>query len=893
MKLWRRLLYLLPSRRRVEERDMREELDSLRDMAGPGELGNLTIAAENGRDAWGWTWIDQLMQDFRYGWRTLLKYPGITVVALLSLALGIGANTMVFSFLNVLLFRAFPYPNSEKIILVESIRTDNPGQAAGLSRGDCASLAGSTEIFERFGCYTDRTTASIGEISNSDATIPERVSGQEFTAGAVEVLNIVPVLGRWFTKTDEADESGRVLLISHNLWQKRYGGAMNIIGRQVRFDSEPATVIGVMGEGFESLDPRSDFWVPFRSSTATAQSPARILGGIGRMRTGIELPAAQSAANALAAQVAEQAPQTNKGWAFRLRSLNRLSEATEDGELRSSLLTLPGAVVFVLIIACANVASLLLSLGTTQHKEIAVRVAIGSSRRRIFRQLLAQSVLLAAAGGVLGLGTGLAGIHWFRTILPAGLPPAIYQASLDLNVFAFGAAVSLVCGISAGFVPALQVSYTDPLDAVRESGVHASAGVARQRLRSAFVATQIALALVLLVGAGLMVNSLINASNEPLGFDPDNLVTVAIDLPEGQFRNPVQTPSLSSPGAGMEIQPNVYLATERIRLELAAIPGAQSASAIAIYPPLSGSISMPVLLEDQPSAEAKRAQFLPVMADYFRTLRVAVKGREFNAHDSLGSLPVVVINDSMARQYWPNESPIGKRLRIETPLLPDERAREVIGVVGDIAQYLGQNSRPQLYIPYSQLPPRHDERLSNDLRRLTFIVQTSETPDGMAQAISSAVATAAPGQAVSAVRTMKDTAFASRRREVLAQLLGTFGIIAVILAVIGVYGVMAQAVSQRTNEIGIRMALGADLRKIRALVLHKGMVLVSIGLAAGIAGSLAVTRVLRGSLYGVSATDPLTFLGGLILLGGIALLACYLPARRAARIDPTAALRHE
>ncbi len=861
-------------------------------MAEPGELGNLTLAAENARAVWGWNWLESIAQDFRYGLRTLLRHRRVTFVALLSLALGIGANTLVFSFVNILLLRPWPYPEPERLVLAAFISQNRPGQTAGLTRGNCVTLSGRTDIFDHFGCYTDPVSASFGE--DDGVTFPERILGRQLTAGAAEALNTRPMLGRWFTEADEREGTERVLLIGFALWQRRYGGSPDVLGKRVRFNGETATIIGVMPDDFEFLDLVSDYWVPFQSPAYGTDSPARILGGMARLRSEIGLASAQSAMDALAVQIAEESPEANRGWGIALRPLTRLDEQSMSSEARNPLLTLQGSVTFVLLIACANVAGLLLAQGTTQHREMAVRAALGSGRWRIFRQLLVHSMLLSLAGGVAGVAVGLVGTRVLTTILPAGNPRILYQANLDSTVLLFTLGISALSGLFVGLVPALQISHTHPMDAMRESSSHATSGRSRQRLRSAFVAGQIALALILLVGAGLLLNSLFALAAEPLGFDPNNLMTAEVQLPEGKFRRPTST-VLASGALEMAIDPQMYLISEQIRRNLTAIPGVTAATGIGINPPFGGAMNMPFRIEGTRISELQRAQFLPILPGYFGTLQVrVVQGREFTPQDKGGSPPVAVINRAMAQRYWPNESPIGKHLTIDTTLLPNQPVREIVGIVEEVMQYPGQQSRPQLYVPYLQLPPQHDERLSNVLRRLTFIVRIPHPSSSAVSAIQTAVSLADTGQAVSNIRSMRDTAYHSlERRRVYVGVLGAFGIIAVLLAAVGVYGVMAQVVSDRTNEIGIRIALGADRGRVRSLMIRQGGRLVGIGLLFGLLGSLALTRVIRSSLFGVSASDPLTFALATGLLGGIALLACYLPARRASRIDPMLALRHE
>jgi putative ABC transport system permease protein len=853
------------------------------------ELGSMDQLKEACRDVRRMRWTDSLLQDVRYALRTLRRNPGVTAIALVSLALGIGANTLVFSFMNALLFRPLPYPAPNRVVLVRSVSRAGDPQRSSLTRGNCADLRQATEIFDAFGCFTGDVWSSIAD-DGAGATLPESLPGQRFTAGLPRALGVQPLVGRWFTDAEDQENAEPVIVISYGLWQRRFGGASDAIGKSLRVDGERATVIGVMPADFDFIDSAAEYWLPLRSPAVGLRSPARILGGIARLKSELGFPRAQSMLEALALRLEEASPELNKGWSFVLQPMNQGQLAQE---ARSVAQTLGGAVAFVLLIACANVAGLLLAQGVTQHREFAVRAALGSGRGRLVRQSLVYSTLLSCAGGLLGLAAASGGLQIVRSVLPAGrIPRAVFATSIDGTVLGFAFVVSLACGLIAGIIPAMQVSHTEPLDVLRESTTNATASFTRQRLRSGFVVVQIALAFVLLVGAGLMMNSLWRAADSAPGFDPDQLATLEVRLPDAGFRRPANN-ILSSGSVEMRIDPQVQLTGERIRQNLAAIPGVTSATAIAIHAPLGGAMNVPIRV-DQQTQERQWVQFIPIMPEYFSTLQARViRGREFITQDSAGATPAAIINEPMARRYWPNENPVGQYVRIETPLLPAEGPRLIVGVVAEVAQYSGQQDRPQLYVPFSQLPANTDERFINDLRYLTFIVRSAQPVAQLAPALIGAVTAADSSQAVARIRTMRDTAYSKEIRRVYAGMVAAFAAIAVILAVVGIYGVMAQVVSQRTNEIGIRMALGAGAADVRRFVLRQGCVLIAAGLASGVAGAFAVTRVLRGSIPGVSPTDPLTFTAGLILLGAIALFACYIPALRASRVYPMLALRHE
>jgi len=824
------------------------------------QFGNATSIREQVYHFNGFGLLDALGRDLRSSVRTLGRYPGVTCLALISLALGIGANTMAFSFVNVLVFNVLPYPNPDRLVMTDD----------GITPEECQVLRQhAQDVFEELGCFSgdEPSGASIAD-DNPGSLLPEYVIGQQFTAGMGPALDIRPLLGRWFSDADELGTAGRVALISHRLWQRRFAGSADVLDKPIRIDGETATIVGVMPDEFEFLSTSVNYWIPFRSPESALQSGARILGAIGRLRQNVTVEQAQSRVDAL---VVQRIP------------LTRMDQNARS-QFQDSALLLQGTVGFVLLIACANVAGLLLTQAVSQQRELAVRAALGSGTWRIVRQTLIHSVLLFSAGGLLGLATGWAGVRvMVNLVMPysmnaygpprGGFPRGIAETSVDGTVLFFTFAISVVCGLVVAIVPALQISRAQPLDVLREWSLSATPSPSRQRLRSVFVTIQIALAFILLVGSALMLNGLTRALGQDIGFDTADLLTVRLRLPQ----------------TAQQMRFN----SEQMRQHLAGIAGVTAASGIAIYPPLSGAVNMPLRVEGQ-SQKEKRSQFLPIMPDYFKTLQVAiVQGREFGPNDSAEAMPIAIVNEAAVRQFWPGESAIGKAIQIQSPQLPNEPSRHVIGVVSEVMQYPGQADRPQLYVPFGQLQIVKDERLANQLRDITFIVKTSRPAAEIASDATAAITRADRTQAVSSIRTMQQTAFgAAQRRSVFIAVMALFGSIAVVLAVIGVYGVMANVVSQRFNEFGIRIALGADSGQIRRLVIRHGGVLIGIGLVLGIVVSIAVTRVIQSFLFGTSATDPVTFMVGVVLLGGVAFLACYIPAWRASRIDAIVALRH-
>jgi putative ABC transport system permease protein len=877
-------------RRRGLDADVQEEIEShlamraeLNRQAGVPEseamqtarkqFGNTTSVREQIYEFNGFAALDALRRDVRTGLRTFGRYPGITCVALLSLALGIGANSLAFSFVNVLLFPDLPYPRPDRLVI-----PDDP-----LTAAECLALRDQTaDIFQDFGCFADAPPAGASLADERPGSSAEYLMGQGLTAGAGRALAVTPRVGRWLSETNETSSAERAIVISHDLWQRRFNGTSDVPGTPVRIDGEIATIIGVMPKGFGFLNWGVDYWYPLRRHELEAHGEERGLGAVARLGENRTIAQAQAI---LSVVLARRADTSSNSTPKPPVLFTRLDHFAQD-QFQETALLLQSAVGFVLLIACANVAGLLLTQAVSQQREIAVRTAIGSGTWRIVRQVLVHSVLLFSAGGLLALAVGWAGVRLMtHVVMPyansfgesrGGPAPGIADAGIDAWVLLFTFATALICGLLAAIAPALQVSRTQPLDVLRESSQSATSGIARQRLRSVFVTVQIGLAFVLLVGVALMLNGMVRTLNQNIGFDMNNLVTARLLLPAGSERSAMT------------------LNTERMRQNLEAIPGVLSATGIAIYPPLSGAVNFPVQVDDRVLLNDQTAQFLPILPGYFKTLGAdVIQGQEFGVHENTGNARVAIVNEAAARRFWPNESALGKTIQIQSRQLPTEPPRLVIGVVREVSQYSGQASRAQLYVPYSQLHGAGDERLSRQLRSLTFIVRTPRPAPEVASEIGEAIGLADRHQAVSSVHAMRHTAFAATyRRGAFIGLIGLFGIIAVVLALTGVYGVMANIVSQRYGEFGIRMALGAAPGQIRRLVIRQGSILIGIGLLLGILLSLGVTRVLRTFLFGISPTDPLTFLFGAVLLGGIALLACLIPAWRASRADAITALRH-
>ncbi len=829
--------------------------------------------------------MSTLMQDLRYTARLLLKQPGFTAIIVVSLALGIGVNTMIFSLINTFLLRPLPYPESDSLYVAWFAPPNAPNARNPATRENCMSLQERSKSLELVGCL--QPFAANISIEGSSAAA-EQLQGHRYTTNLPHVLRVEPVLGRWFTSEEEKSLAS-VIVIGYNYWQSHFGGSPDVLGKKVRLDSTVRTIIGVGPKDFNLFTNEVNFFEPWQNPPYAARSPTRVLLVIGRLAPQTTVQQAQSEMTALATAFEEERPDTNKGWKIRLEQLR---EVFAQGA-RAPLFTFQGAVAFVLLIACANVAGMLLAQGTAQHKELAVRAALGSSRWRIVRQLLTESILLALMGGVCGFFIGWAGLQWFASQMPPfGFPPL----TVDANVLVFTLLLSALTGLIFGVLPALQISRPDLMDALKENSRSSTGTRTRQRLRSAFVVVQVSLALVLLVGAGLTMKSFMNLSSLPIGFDRDNLVTFQIQYSQGDY---VRETGETTPSGSMtiDVSPRITLASEGIRERLKAIPGVQGATAsagIPVFPFRTYNFAIEGREQsDAPQAEKPSAQWRAVFSEYFETIGVPLaRGRYFGAGDSAAGLPVVIIDSAAAKKYWPGEDPLGKRITID---FYNDQPREIVGVVNHVRVPLrDREETPQFYVPFAQLPQMQEARTALGLQFTTFTVRSNGSIDQIAPAMRAAVAEVDPTQAFANMRTMEEyVGFFLFDQWVYSTLLSIFGVIAGVLSVAGIYGIMAHSVSQRTNEIGVRIALGATSRDVSRLILRRGLALIAIGITLGLGASLAITRVIRAVLWDVTPTDPIAFTAALVMLSVAGCLACYLPARRALKIDPTVALRCE
>lgn len=818
--------------------------------------------------------MDTLISDLRYGVRMLLKRPGFTAVAVLALALGIGANSAIFSVVNGVVLRALPYKDPEGLMMVWSKRPSLQAIAGmtefPVSAADFIDWRDQNQSFEQIAAFHSQSFNITG------ASEPEFLGGVRASATLFPLLGAEAKLGRTFLPEEDQPDAGRVVVISHGLWERRFGADPQIIGQKLTLNDEPYIVVGVMPRGFQfprkgempagyQFPRQADLYTPLAWTPNQSGNRGRnYLAVIGRLNPQVGVAQAQADMDSIAERLKEQYPQSNTNKEILIVPLHQQVV----GKVRTALLVLLGAVGFVLLIACANVANLLLARAASRQKEIAIRTALGASRSRVIRQLLTESVLLALTGGTLGLLLAMWGIDLLMAISPSNLP-RVDSISVDTRVFGFTLAVSLLTGIIFGLVPAIQASKPDVNEALKEGGRASSVG--HNRFRGVLVVAEVALSLVLLIGAGLMIRSFVRLINESPGLNPENVLTLDVALPRTKYTGPQQIAIF-----------------QQVIERLKALPAVQSAG--AVYPlPLSGAEEgMGFGIEGRPPAapgEAYNTGPRWVSPDYFNVMGIALlRGRELTEQDGSNSPRVVVINEAMAARYFPDEDPLGKRVAFDqTDGAPNWR--EIVGVVRDVKHSaVDSDPKPEIFFPFTQFP----------IFFMTMVVRTTGDPLNLVAAARSEVLAVEKNQPISNVHTMEEllsNSIAQRRFNML--LLSIFAGVALLLAAVGIYGVMSYSVAQRTHELGVRMALGAQTSHVLALVVRQGMALALAGVGIGLAAAFALTRLLASLLYGVSATDPLTFSVIALVLASVAFVACYLPARRATKVDPMIALRYE
>ncbi len=827
-------------------------------------FGNLTLTKEDSRTMWGLRSFETLLQDVRFGVRMLVKSPTFTIVAVIALALGIGANTAIFSVINTVLLRPLPYKDPERLVMVweddskHGYPRDTPAVANYMDWRE------QNQSFEAMAAMADQSfnLTGMGE--------PERIDGQRVSANLFSLMGVEPQLGRGFSPEEDQPGAGRVVIISNGLWQRRFGGDRTIVGKTLDLNGESYQVVGVMPTQFQFPRREVDLWVPIAfTPQQAANRGSHYLQVIARLKPGVAVQQAQADMSSIAARLQQQYPEQNTQLGAVVIPLHE--QVT--GDMRPALLVLLGAVGFVLLIACANVANLLLARAAARQKEIAVRVALGASRLRLIRQFLTESILLAVIGGVLGLLLSFWGINLLKSFIPDTIAQA-RTITIDAKVLGFTLLVSLLTGLIFGLAPATQASKFNLNETLKEGGRDSSAGSRGNRIRAMLVVAEVAVSLILLIGAGLLINSFLRLRNVDPGFRAENLLTMQVVLPKQKYSDQARRSAFY---------------TELLR-RVESLPGVKSAAVTTNLPLYRQGNSIGLSIEGRPDPIGQRPSVTTrvISQRYFSTMGIQLlQGREFGDQDRIDSPAVAVVSETMARRFWPGESPLGKRV---TPSTPDTAAPEdwitVVGVVKDVHQFdLVADPKPQMYLSYVQaefFEPRD------------LVVSTSVDPLSMTSAVRGAVWEIDKDQPVSNIRTMKEIVSESVARQRFSMLLlGIFAGLALVLAAVGIYGVMSYSVAQRTREIGLRMALGAQKWDVLRLVVGQGLKLVLIGIAIGLVAAFVLTRVMSSLLFGISATDPTTFIAISLVLISVAVLASFIPARRATKVDPMIALRYE
>ena len=827
------------------------------------QLGALEGVKENCREERRGSWLETLWSDVRYSLRTLRKNPSFAAIVIVTLALGIGANAAIFSVVNAVLLRPLAYQNPQQLVVILH-KEHNP-----IAPANFLDWRAQNHVFERMGA---------AEAWSPDLTgigTPEHLEGLHISSDILPLLGVPPQLGRMFSTDEEHSGHEHVVVLSHNLWTNHFAGDKDILGKTIALDGRSYTTIGVMPPGFKFAPfwaTKAELWAPLVLDARQADRTGASLRIFGRLRDDVTLEQARANMAAITAQLAQKYPGTNQNI-----TVTSLQEKVV-GAVRPALLMLQGAVILVLLIACANVAHLQLVRATVRAKEMAVRRALGASRNRLIRQLLTEGVVLAAAGALVGLALAYAGVRLLVSFAPPGIPRAD-TIRIDASVFIFLLAVTAAAGLIFSLVPAWKSSRADVSDSLKEGGRSPLESSERSRLRSFIVASEFALALVLLVGAGLIIRSFFGLLSVNPGFDPRNVVSAVVSVTGSKEADP-------------HLRASFF---QELNRRINALPGVDSASMIN-HLPLHGDIwGLPFAIEGRPPArpgERPVGAFRVVLPGYFHTMRIPIlSGRDFTSSDILSSQHVVIINDYMARHHWPNQDPIGQRITSDDPAHPDWST--IVGIVADSKQsdWAGATWE-EMYFPFLQSRPNLEGPTSS-VAYMTLVVRTS-SPGAIVPSLRQTVWSIDPNLPVSDVITM-DEAIAEKVAEprFYVLLLSIFSSIALILGAVGIYGVMGYSVARRTHEIGIRMALGAKRDDIFRMVVSQGMRMAAIGGAIGFLGSIGLMRFVRSLLYGVQPTDPLTFAIAIATLALVALAACYVPAKRATRLDPMSALRYE
>lgn len=812
--------------------------------------------------------MTELLQDLRYGFRTLAKSPDFAIISVLTLAIGIGANTAIFSFVDGVLLKPLPYAEPDRIVRV--LEKPPGGGRNGISTLNYLDWQKENTVFDYMAAQTG------GSVTLTGIHEPEQLRGARVSPRYFDIFGVKTVLGRTFAGDEDQQGKDHVAILSHALWWSKFGADPALIGRSILLDGAPHTVIGVLPPGGAFDRAFAQIWRPLTFEPQNMTRNFHWFGAFAKLKRGVTLEQARAQMDTIGARIAHDYPDSNKGWGV---SIERFSETIAGKQLRQSLYVLLAAVGMILLIGCANLANLTLARGTAREREVAIRSSLGAGRWRLIQQFLTENVLLSVCGGVLGLALGYATMAVLKAATPPFSLPREANITIDARVLLFTLALSVLTGIIFGLAPAIQATRPDLAGSMKEGGRGASTGGARQRFRAALVVIEVALAFVLLTCAGLLIRSFFQMRQVDPGFDSTNVITAGLPIPDKRFPDP----------AGL----NAYL--RQILSSVESLPAVRDVALTSALPMQGWGYGMPFQIASHPlvdRANRRGCFFKMVSASYFRTLGMRLrKGRVLGDRDVKGAAPATVINETMARKYFPNEEPLGKRILIQQVVpgktqLGPEIPWEVVGVVADenVSSLDDKDDNPGVYVTNEQSPVFFQ----------ALIVRAAMNPSLLQQSIRKAVHEINKDQPLTDVRTLeqiKSESMAPNRLR--SWLLGVFAAIAVLLSAIGIYGVISYSVAQRTHEIGIRAALGASAGNLLRLILRSGMLMAGIGLVLGFGGALALTQLLAALLFGVGARDPGTMAAVAGILGCVALLACYIPARRATKVDPMVALRYE
>ncbi len=839
------------------------------------EFGNVTLIENDGREVWRWPSIESVLVDVRYAARVLRKSPGFTCLAVLTLALGIGASTAVFNLVSAILLKPLPYPNPDRIVLPELV------SPPGVNLGSDYFPWGQTQF--RLLTRESHPFQAVGAFQNDSFNLtgagdPSSVDGFRVSAEFFPALGISPSLGRTFAAEEDQPGHEYEVILSDHLWRQSFGADPGVLGKSARLNGYAYTVIGVMPAGFEfpraeempssfNFPSEAQLWVPLAVAAEPKGGPSE-LAVIGRLRTGLSIAQAQAVMDLITKHAEAKDPQW-KGW-FNSRIVPLTRQVVGDTELPLQLVL--GSVGIVLLIACSNVANLLLTRSLGRRREFSLRAALGAGRARLIRQLLTESLFIAAAAGALAILIANAGIYFVKTFGPSSIP-RLREVTLDLPVFAFAACVSLTTGILFGLAPAFGATRANLADSLKEGSQRSGVASASPRLRNALLVSQIALALVLVISAGLLTRTFLRLLGANGGFNPDRVLTFQLPLPALKYVD----------------QPHIVAFLQSALDRLRSVPGVQSAGVGETVPMGGMGESTGIRMPDHAAASQKEvlfANYTIISPGYFSSVGTPIlRGRDFTEADTADSMPVALVNVAMEKKYWPTQGALGKQVGPGSSRYP---LMTIVGVVPDVKHIsLREETTPEMYVVYTQ-------KQWPSMLNMRIALRTKADPAFMTASIREAIHSLDPDlplAKVATLTTLVDDSLSQPRFAML--LLASFGVLALLLASIGMYGVISYSVMQRTQEIGIRMALGAERRSVFAMVLSQGARLACLGIAIGLLTALGLTRVMASFLFGIQPTDPLTFAVVSLLLVGTALLACYLPARRATRVDPMIALRHE